>query len=36
LLASDSRCVLITRNSRDVDLLLQLKPQTAVLLYDKI
>jgi predicted nucleic acid-binding protein len=36
LLASDSGCVLITRNSRDVDLLLQLKPQTAVFLYDKI
>jgi hypothetical protein len=36
LLASDSGCVLITRNSRDVDLLLQLKPHAAVLLYDKI
>ena len=36
LLASASGCVLITRNSRDVDLLLQLKPHTAVLLYDQI
>ena len=35
LLASDSGCVLLTRNSRDVDLLLQLKPDTAVLLYDR-
>jgi hypothetical protein len=36
LLASDSGCVLITGNSRDVDLLLHLKPHAAVLLYDKI
>ena len=35
LLAADTGAVLISRNSRDLDLLLQLKPQVGVLLYDK-
>jgi hypothetical protein len=35
LLAADHGCVMISRNSRDFDLLLQMRPQTAVLLYDK-
>jgi hypothetical protein len=35
LLAADHGCVMISRNSRDLDLLLQMRPQTAVLLYDK-
>lgn len=35
LLAGDHGCVMISRNSRDLDLLLQLKPQIAVLLYEK-
>ena len=36
LQAADSGSVLVSRNSRDLDLLLQLKPQPGVLLYDKI
>jgi hypothetical protein len=35
LLAADTGAVLISRNSRDLDLLLQMKPQVGVLLYDK-
>jgi len=35
LQAADSGSVLVSRNSRDLDLLLQLKPQASVLLYDK-
>ena len=35
LQAADSGSVLVSRNSRDLDLLLQLKPQAGVLLYDK-
>jgi hypothetical protein len=35
LQAADSDSILVSRNSRDLDLLLQLKPQTGVLLYDK-
>jgi hypothetical protein len=35
LQAADSGSVMISRNSRDLDLLLQLKPETGVLLYDK-
>lgn len=35
LQAADTGSVLVSRNSRDLDLLLQLKPQASVLLYDK-
>lgn len=35
LQAADTGSVMVSRNSRDLDLLLQLKPQTRVLLYDK-
>jgi hypothetical protein len=35
LQAADSGSVLVSRNSRDLDLLLQLKPQAGVLLYEK-
>ena len=35
LQAADSGAVMLSRNSRDLDLLLQLKPRTRVLLYDK-
>jgi hypothetical protein len=35
LQAADSGSVLVSRNSRDLDLLLQLKPKAGVLLYDK-
>jgi predicted nucleic acid-binding protein len=35
LQAADSGSVLVSRNSRDFDLLLQLKPQVGVLLYEK-
>jgi len=35
LQASDTGAVMVSRNSRDLDLLLQLKPRVAVLLYDK-
>src|ERR1035437_2193759 len=35
LQAADTGSVMISRNSRDLDLLLQLKPQAGVLLYDK-
>ena len=35
LQAADTGSVLVSRNSRDLDLLLQLKPQVNVLLYDK-
>ena len=35
LLAADTGAVLISRNSRDLDLLLQMKPRVGVLLYDK-
>ena len=35
LQAADSGSVMVSRNSRDLDLLLQLKPQAGVLLYDK-
>ena len=35
LQAGDASAVLISRNSRDLDLLLQMKPQVGVLLYDK-
>jgi hypothetical protein len=35
LLAADTGAVMISRNSRDLDLLLQMKPQVGVLLYDK-
>jgi hypothetical protein len=35
LQAADSGSVMISRNSRDLDLLLQLKPQADVLLYDR-
>ena len=36
LQAADTGSVLVSRNSRDLDLLLQLKPQAGVLLYDKV
>jgi hypothetical protein len=36
LQAADAGAILVSRNSRDLDLLLQLKPQATVLLYDKI
>jgi hypothetical protein len=36
LQAVDAGAVLVSRNSRDLDLLLQIKPQATVLLYDKI
>jgi hypothetical protein len=35
LQAADAGAVMISRNSRDLDLLLQIKPQAGVLLYDK-
>jgi len=35
LQAADSGSVLVSRNSRDLDLLLQFKPQAGVLLYEK-
>lgn len=35
LQAADAGSVLVSRNSRDLDLLLQLKPRASVLLYDK-
>ena len=35
LQAADTGSVMVSRNFRDLDLLLQLKPQTRVLLYDK-
>jgi len=35
LQAVDAGAVMVSRNSRDFDLLLQLKPQAAVVLYDK-
>jgi hypothetical protein len=35
LQAADTRSVMVSRNSRDLDLLLQLKPRAGVLLYDK-
>jgi hypothetical protein len=35
LLAAGAGAVMISRNSRDLDLLLQIKPQVAVLLYDR-
>jgi hypothetical protein len=35
LQAADAGAVMVSRNSRDLDLLLQLKPRVAVLLYDK-
>jgi hypothetical protein len=35
LQAADTGAVMLSRNSRDLDLLLQLKPRTHVLLYDK-
>jgi hypothetical protein len=35
LQAADSRAVMVSRNSRDLDLLLQIKPRVRVLLYDK-
>jgi hypothetical protein len=35
LQAADAGAVIISRNSRDLDLLLQMKPQVGVLLYDK-
>jgi hypothetical protein len=35
LQAADTGSVMVSRNSRDLDLLLQLKPQAAVLPYDK-
>jgi hypothetical protein len=35
LQAADAGAVMISRNSRDLDLLLQIKPQVGVLLYDK-
>ena len=35
LQAADAGAIMVSRNSRDLDLLLQLKPRVAVLLYDK-
>ena len=35
LLAAGASAVMISRNSRDLDLFLQMKPQVAVLLYDR-
>jgi hypothetical protein len=35
LQAADAGAVMISRNSPDLDLLLQMKPQVGVLLYDK-
>jgi hypothetical protein len=35
LQAADTGSVMVSRNSRDLDLLLQLKPQARVLLYEK-
>jgi hypothetical protein len=35
LQAAEASAVMISRNSRDIDLLLQLKPQASVLLYDR-
>jgi hypothetical protein len=35
LQAADAGATMISRNSRDLDLLLQMKPQVSVLLYDK-
>jgi hypothetical protein len=35
LQAADTGAVMVSRNSRDIDLLLQLKPRVSVLLYDK-
>jgi hypothetical protein len=35
LQAADSGAVIVSRNSRDLDLLLQIKPRVPVLLYDK-
>jgi hypothetical protein len=35
LQAADAGAIMISRNSRDLDLLLQMKPQVGVLLYDK-
>jgi len=35
LQAAEANAVMVSRNSRDIDLLLQLKPQAGVLLYDK-
>jgi hypothetical protein len=36
LQAAETGSVMVSRNSRDLDLLLQLKPRAAVLLYDQI
>ena len=36
LLAADTGSVMVSRNSRDLDLLLQLKPRVRVLLYEKV
>jgi hypothetical protein len=35
LQAAETGAVMVSRNSRDIDLLLQLKPQAGVLLYDR-
>ena len=35
LQAADSGAVMVSRNSRDLDLLLQIKPGVRVLLYDR-
>jgi hypothetical protein len=35
LQAAEADAVMVSRNSRDIDLLLQLKPLAGVLLYDK-
>jgi len=35
LQAADTGSVMVSRNSRDLDLLLQLKPRVRVLLYDR-
>ena len=35
LQAADAGAIMISRNSRDLDLLSQIKPQEGVLLYDK-
>ena len=35
LQAAEAGAVMVSRNSRDIDLLLQLKPEAGVLLYDR-
>jgi len=35
LMAADADAILVSRNARDIDLLLQMKPEVGTLLYDR-